>query len=145
MASTLQYQYQPGDQTHQARGTPVHATIRRIVSGVECVVTPPDYRTQPIPRVGVSRYTLYVEGLPGETFAIEMCYKPVFLPSPNPQGNPPALDVANSKWVTIGTAKIPPAPFKPVVKQTFEDLGYCFRVTRTAGSGGFSVHVWTID
>jgi hypothetical protein len=138
MAARSRFIITPANAMAQPRGVPVHATLRRPIFASIAEVTAPDYRTPPLHRNGASRCTVYVEGVPGDTFAIEMCYFPVF-------GAKDVFDATASKWVTIGTAKILPAPYKPVVKQTFEDLGYHVRITRTGGAGAFQVYLWGFD
>lgn len=91
--------------------------------------------------------TIWVEGEAlSDRFMLEMCYMPVFTQS----GDMLTLDVVNSKWARFGNIIQLQTLKGLVASQTFDDLGYAFRVVRVnaAGvptAGNFKVYVWYVS
>lgn len=122
---------QPSKPEKQVTGQAVSATLRRPKMGREILVEDPEVSTGPITIKGNSRITFVLEAADGK-FDLDLCYGPVF------NGN--SVDEGASKWVNIGTATV--VPSNPKVKQTFEDIGYAYRLVRTSGTGNFLVYDW---
>lgn len=102
-------------------------------------VVAPTAETGVFVRRGVERCTIYVSGVRGESFQIEVCYRPVFT-----GGN---LDVGASLWMPVGGLAVVPlnTAVPATVAQTITDVGYGLRVQRVTGTGNFTVRVWELS
>lgn len=133
MTSTSSVIEQPGKPEKQTAGAAVHATIRRPKYGRKYVVADPEVSTGPIAIKGNSRVTFFIRTEDDGQFDLSLCYEPVF----DINGY---LDEGASKWFILGSSVIT-SP-EVAAKQTFEDIGYAYRVVRATGNGDFTVYDW---